>query len=140
MSKIILNDVKPTNRNIINKAYTLYNVDDFKISIQTDYEANTKVELVDKPMITGFKTELQPKERSETSGLQLKHLEIKKIKLTDRTPHKTLNDDGTDKNHVNDMPNLNKSLIKLMNVTEKNTTINPQFDPVPNVKKSILKY
>jgi hypothetical protein len=140
MSTIILNDVKPSRRNIINKAYNLYDSDAFKVSTQTDYEANTKVELVDKPVISGFKSELGPREKNESSGLQLQHLEIKKVKLTDRTPHKTLNDDGTDRNEVNDQPTLNKVLIKLMNITEKNTKIDSQFDPVPNVKKSILKY
>ena len=141
MSKIVLNDVKPSSRNIIKHMYNLYNPDDFKVSTQTDYQANTKVELVDKPpTVTGFKSELGPKEKNESSGLQLKHLNIRKIPITERTPHKTLNADGTDKNHVDDMPGLNNVLIKLANVTEKNFTIDPQFDPVPNVKKTVIKY
>lgn len=139
-----LNDVKPVSRNLINNVFSLYDPEANKVNTMTDYKTNTVVELENITNITGFESAIKSKERIQSDNLDFKGLNISKAleraKISERTPHKSLLENGIDKNIVEDKPTLNNVFIKLNLTADKITSLDPQYDQVPNVKKTVIKY
>jgi len=139
-----LNDVKPVSRNLINNVFSLYDPEANKVNTITDYKTNTIVELENITKISGFESAIKSKEKVVSDNLNFNGLKISKAleraKISERTPHKTLLENGIDKNIIEDKPSLNKVFIKLNITADKITSLDPQYDQVPNVKKTVIKY
>ena len=141
-TQTVLRDVKPTMRNIIQNTYGLFEAQAEKYTTVSDYEASTVVEMIDKPYVKpgDFKSGPKTIEKFKPEHLDLKWTSHANVKLTERTPHKDLNEDGTEKNAISEVPRLNKVLIRLQQTVPKKENIDSQLEPAPNVKKTTIKY